>query len=318
MIKDVLSRIVTPNPQKEFLKSTEAVNKGVHLVVLMCMFILVEFRLKAQSVTLYAIPSPYTIRWDSPFHLATSMALNMGPKKQLPCPPRELGHVLVGLERNGDTSYYGMGFKKRQAFLDAVLKDHCGMYAVFKIYEGGLETCERLKPEIEYRMRSGKIAFITYRITDEAYLHLQNYLDSFCQLGYQYRYNGLNQPRHGLGTGCSAFGISFLEIIGIMEEEYQREWVVNIPIPDELIGDPKRNKHVKLHKVIFASNWAIKGQPYKNLRIYEPNLMFDWIHRKHRMPNSRYVPVSMYQSKGLIVDCRQKCAPQYPLFFSQN
>lgn len=274
--------------------------------------------LPAQSLTLYAIPAPHKINWKSPHHLVVSMAWNFLSKKNHSFSPRPLGHIVVELKKDGDTVLTGMSSTKKRSLFKPVFKEKYGLGVLFKIIDGRLEKKEPLFTEIEARSREEKIAFITFNISDTAYNCLKNYIDSFQLLGYDKLYNGLNDPRHGTGSGCSAFGISFLELINILDPEFPREWTRNVAIPYKLIGGDITGNKVRLRKVLFSFSWAKNKMPYTPLKLYDPFLIYSWIEKKYdaetKSSSGKYMLSKINGAKGLVVECRQTSHPQLPMF----
>jgi hypothetical protein len=274
--------------------------------------------LTGQTLTLYAIPPPQSINWKSPHQLALSMVRNFLVKKEAPFPTRPMGHIIVELEKDGDTVLTAIVANTPKDFFSAILREKYGLGVLFKLFEGHLEKKEALLPEIEHRENSGKIAFITFTITDSSYGYLKNYVDSFRLLGYDKLYNGLNDPRHGEGSGCSAFGVSFLELIHVLDPEFTREWSRDIAIPDKLIGGEMTGNRVSLVNVFFSCRWAKDIKKHTHLRLYDPELVYAWIQKKYQEvnydPTGPYIRTSRLQAKGILVECRQISRPQFPMF----
>ena len=179
---------------------------------------------------------------------------------------------------------------------------------LFKLFEGHLEIKENLIPEIEHRKKTGKIAFISFTFSNASYLYLKNYIDSFRLLGYDKLYNGLNEPRHREGSGCSAFGVSFLELINVLDPEFGREWSRDLSIANKLIGGEITGRRVVLGKVIFSFRWAKDKSQHTHLKLYHPELIYSWIQKKYvqlqKNPMIHYSTSTNRLVRGLIVDCR--------------
>jgi hypothetical protein len=231
---------------------------------------------------------------------------------------RPLGHIMVELKKGGDTVLTGIVANKKKDFLSAVFTEKTGLGVLFKLFEGRLEKKETLIPEIENRLKTGKIAFITFNINDASYFYLKKYIDSFQFLGYDKLYNGMNDPRHGDGSGCTAFAVSFLELINLLDPEFRREWARDIAIPDKLIGGELTGLKVRLRKVFFSFNWAKEKTRHTHLKLYDPDLVYSWIEKKYdaelKSKSGKCGISRINLAKGIIFDCRKMSTPQFPMF----
>lgn len=127
---------------------------------------------------------------------------------------------------------------------------------------------------------------------------------------------GLIYPRKGKGGGCTAFGISFLELINALLPEYKDKWAVQINVPERLIGNEEaKRKRVGITKVFFSFRWAAKNEPSRKLLLYDPYLIFNWVNNiwKTQPGDNKYEFLQQGLSNGLLVDCRQNL-PVLPMF----
>ena len=291
--------------------------RGIRHLILV-FFILGSLSLRSQTLTLYALPSPHRINWKTPHHLVLSIANNFLTKKKHSYSLRAMGHIVVELKKNDSVILTGMVPNKNKDLFKSIFAEEYGLGVLFKLIEGHLEKKEILIPEIESRTKTGKVAFITFNINDSSYFYLKNYIDSFRRLGYDKLYNGKNDPRHGEGSGCSAFGMSFLELINALEPEFSREWVTDKAIPNKLIGGELTHSKVSILKVFFSFGWAKDKQPHTHLKLYNPGLIYSWIEKKYNdeLINKlgKYRISTINLAKGIILDYQQICKPQFPMF----
>ncbi len=277
-------------------------------------------KIHSQTLTLYAIPTPHPLNWHTPHQLIITLARNFISKKHKGYALRPLGHVVVELQNNRDTILTGMVSNERRDLFSSVFIEKYGMGVLFKLIQGRLERTENLMPEIKSRIQTGEIAFITYQLNDSSYMHLKQYIDSFQMLGYDKLYNGMNDPRHGTGSGCSAFGMSFLELINALEPTYKNEWTSEIAIQNKLIGGEMSHSTVSILKVFFTFRWAKEKTPHTHLKLYDPSLIYRWILKTYeeekQLNKGKFNLVSKQKSKGLEIDCIHTCKPQYPIFIN--
>ncbi|MFM6925385.1 MAG: hypothetical protein ACKOU7_07760, partial [Ferruginibacter sp.] len=137
------------------------------------------------------------------------------------------------------------------------------------------------------------------------------------QKGYDSLYNGLNMPRAGKGSGCTAFGISFLELINALVPEYDNRWAVHINIPEKLIGSEASHKKVSIRRIFFSFRWASNSKPCRKLVLYEPYLICNWVNERWKTEqdrtDSQFQFVQKGKARGILIDCTQNL-PVLPMF----
>lgn len=270
----------------------------------------------AQSITLYCIPPPHKINWQNPHTLLMSTVKDYISKKHNE-PLRPLGHIMIELKKDSSYTLTGMSPKHKDDLKKPVLKDREGLAILFHVIEGQLEETEKIKSELAYRMQTGKAAFITFNINDSAYEYLKLYLESFKARGYDKMYNGTNEPRLGKGSGCSAFAVSFLELINALLPEYNQNWTIKVHVPDKLIGGESTGIKISLLRLFFSFRWAKNKEPYTPLVLYDPYLIYQWINtiwnKEQNDSAGIYKLKKIENAKGLEIQC-YKCMPQLPMF----
>ena len=242
-----------------------------------CIILLGYSSALAQQITLFVLPPPKPFNWKSPHHLFKSLLVNYSQKKESPFSNRALGHIAIELVSNGDTILTGMVGNRKSNFAKSILLEKKGLGVLFDIFPGHLENKEPLRSEIDYRLETGRAAFIRYKISTTAYQHLKVYLDSFKYYGFDKLYNGLNKPLEGKGSGCSAFAFSFLELINAIDSTHTKEWTADVAIPDRLIGGHWTQHRVSMWQVLFTFHWAKEKNKHTHLLLYEPGHIYDWI-----------------------------------------
>jgi hypothetical protein len=256
------------------------------------------------------------MRWKHPHSLLTSTLWNYLARPDYK-PKRMLGHFVIELKKDTSVLLTGMAVNDVGDLRRSILKDKIGLGVLFKLTNGHLEETAEVQEELDQRIRTGNAAFISFKITDSAYQHLKLYIDSFKIKGYDKLYNGLNSPRTGEGAGCTAFGISFLELINGLHPEYTEHWAVKVNIPEKLIGDSVAKKGVGILRIFFSFRWAKKNKPARFHTLYEPYLIYQWVNRvweeEQRIPAGKYELKQLGLAKGVELDCRS-CRPVLPMF----
>jgi hypothetical protein len=281
-------------------------------------------------LTIYVIPSKVKYDWTSPHTLYKSYIKN-SIRGICSKPNYLLGHAFVDLRSSmpGERIMAGMSSASRKEQKDLVIKQHYGLAILGCDMQGRFEEEEYLKPILEKFSHKGRLAFMEFIISDSATERLLMFFKAF-KAGIESdssngaRYGGAFYPLYkGEGSGCSAFVISFLDLAGLLKEEFE-EWLVKIDIPLALIGGPYNdNKDVRLKDIRKERNWASVSETgagnFEHLEIYDPTLMFEWIN-KVMENNSFYdefycTPVHLEKANGLRIDSRNKPLPEMDSLF---
>ncbi len=268
-----------------------------------------------QELTLYSMPSPREINWNSPQGLALSSLGNRFTFQHLDH-KHAIGHVFIELTDGKELILTGSVPTKDNTSNRKVLKEGYGLGILFTGIEGRLEDTADLQAELPDRYKTGRIGFIRFLLNPQTYQRLKDYLAEYKARGYGSIYNGLNRPREGLGAGCSAFGVSFLEVAGLLHPVWAKEWPVEVRIPTEVIGGPLTGNKVPLTKVLLLRRWAEPKEPHMVLKLYEPYRIWSWINRtwdaEKANPTHKVGLLQRGKAKGLVYDCRHLPCPTEP------
>lgn len=276
-------------------------------------------QLPSDTLTLYFIPSPYGISWDTPAQVARTTIRN-----QLTFKDRKIGHVSIEIKCHATESTKAINFftgmtgdispSKR-----LIIKDGIGLGMLFYNYEGRLENSDQLKEEMIEKSKSGRMNFLTFKINSENCRRLAQYVEEFKTKGFD-RYYGLpNRPRHGEGSGCTAFGMSFLEIAGLMEEDFKKSWSHYLRVPEEYIGTPIGKNPVNIVSLALPlrnTRWANANEPHREIFFWDPDKMFEWVNDKfhNKSQHKEFEFTELNNAKGIILDRTKVNAPKEPLF----
>jgi hypothetical protein len=233
----------------------------------------------AQELTLHFIPSPTGVNWKSPQTLAVSVIKNQF-SKHAGLERHEIGHVYVELNCGQNPIFTGMTTSSDTEERDALLKYGYGLGLVFKTYSGKLDDNEFVKTDLASQQAAGRSSFARFLISASTCSRLENYLTEFKARGYDKVYAGLNaRPLDGEGSGCSAFGMSFLELAGIQTPEMEDEWMHSYIFPRKFVGGPLTDKKVSILRILFAfgSKWDkdLRKDGFSTV-FWDPELMDNW------------------------------------------
>jgi len=285
------------------------------------------------ELTIYVIPATVKYDWSSPCTLFKSYFRNC-KRNLFKKESYQLGHAFVELRTPlaSGRIFTGMRAASGKEQKNLVLKEHYGLAILGADTEGALESGNELDYKVKKFSRKGRLAFITFFISDEATVRLIQFFQSYkagidSNGSHGARYGGAFWPRYkGEGAGCSAFVVSFLDLAGLLKEEFDK-WLVKINIPMELIGGPyNNNKDVSLRDIKKHKSWAGNYDPdtvsYEHFEIYDPTLMFEWIQEKWDNQSAQNIlpvtPVQLNEAKGLMIDGRNLPLPKEESIFMER
>ena len=293
--------------------------KKIKFVFLVFLALIIAGSAGAQELTLYSMPSPSKINWSTPRGLLTSAITNNLTLKHWKH-KHPIGHVFIQLSHKEKKELLLTGSVPRPEDDSSkkVMKQGYGLGILFTDMLGELEKTEKLQAEIPARFESGRIAYIRFKLSEANYDRLKKYLNIYKKRGYGNIYNGLNLPREGLGAGCSIFGISFLEVGGLMHPVWREKWPVTVRIPTELIGGPSTGNKVSIWKLTRATRWAKESEPHRVLSLYEPYYIYEWILAEWKKENvdktGNVKLLKKGKAFGLEYDCTHIAPPEEPIF----
>lgn len=125
------------------------------------------------------------------------------------------------------------------------------------------------------------------------------------------------RPRFHEGGGCTSFGVTFLELAGLMTPALETSWKQTMSVPVSLMGDPTKGRKIKKLDVVTRFSWARPGEEAKTASFWEPNIIHAWLmaqraqlstsEREHETPAYKVVEDGIVP--GLVLDARDRVAP---------
>jgi hypothetical protein len=284
-------------------------------------------------LTIFVIPSKVKYDWTSPRTLYKSYFKNY-EKNIFNKKAYNLGHAFLELctPLASDRILAGMRAATGKEQKDLVLKEHYGLAILGADMDGTLQTDSELVSEVQMYSRKGELAFITFFISDEATERLLRFFQSFkaeidSNGSYGARYGGAFWPRYkGEGSGCSAFVMTFMDLAGLLKDEFS-QWLVKVNIPMDLIGGPYNNGHeVQLSDIKKRTCWSENCEPAdvtcEPFEIYDPTLIYEWIQAKWQEENPpdnlSYTPLRLNEAKGILIDSRNQPLPGEDSIFMER
>jgi hypothetical protein len=264
------------------------------------------------SLTLYFIPSPLGIDWTTPSTLAWTAL-----KNKISFKSRFMGHVFVEVQCEGEKQLTGMKGKNFD-YLNQLLVNGRGLGILYHSFDGTLEEKGEAEEEIKELAEDGeRLNFVRYKINQGQCERAMTYLKEYREKNVGRYYGLANRPLYAEGSGCSAFGASFIEVTGLMNQEIKDAWSQTINIPLEFSGPPLKEQGVNLLKLMMnASKWAEDREPHKKLMFWSPDLMFSWV--KSQIPKAtsqkEFSILQIGKAQGLFYDKSHLPAPSGPIW----
>ncbi len=269
------------------------------------------------TLTLYFYRSPVKLNWNTPRALTRTTLLS-GTKDLLRGQENiALGHVTVKLECEDGTSLHtAMTQEDPMESVRLLTSGNIGLGILFHRFAGRLEN----RDEIERRLdRNRNVRFIKLTLSSPTCGRLMDYAREFEAKGHSRFYGLPLRPRKGEGAGCSAFGMSFLEIAGALQASPLREasmrWSRSLLVPKSLIGTQERG--VPLAALALKSNpWPLReSEKTAPIFFWEPNRMYDWVGEQLLLgAASPWQEISEGRHSGLALDLSSIPTPAEPFF----
>jgi hypothetical protein len=237
---------------------------------------------RADELVLHLIPAPTRTNWSSPRKLAMSAIRNEivrhdGLKRH------GIGHLYVELNCGGMKILTGTTSTGNTEERQALFKQGYGLGVLFKNYRGKLDAPAEVEQDLASTQSSGRSSFIRFLISPEACSRALGYWFEYQLRGYDRIYAGLNaRPLKGESAGCTAFGASFLEVLGLLDPLFQEQWKTRLVVPRKFVGGPLTGKRVRIWKLLFAfsAGWdhdlSKGGLP---VDFWDPEKMDQWIRK---------------------------------------
>jgi len=269
-------------------------------------------------LTIYVIPPSKPLDWTSPCSLYKTTFRSFLSTVTKPNKPF-MRHVFIKFSSPllTETLYAGMTSKNKREQRDYLFKKKIGLGVLGVPLKGLLESPGDLMYYMNYHENQKDLAFITFEIGDHAardiidFFHQfsSNFNETYAQKDF---YGGVFWPRYEFeGAGCTAFGISMLDIAGIRGDEVNC-WKRTINIPNEILGgEYNGNKKVKCRQIKKIESWALENdstRKYIAFEIYDPQLIYEWVIRQRNLSGALrtpgYLPVEEINIPGLVSDRR--------------
>ena len=270
---------------------------------------------QVHELTIYAVPSYSKLDWGSPARLYRTSVASFLVSRFVKY-SYSIGHMLIKFESPVVDSvvYAAMRSTSNSEKIQLFMKEKVGLAILGVPMKGRLETKEEITALLGHYSKKGTgAAFIRYRLSRESALRVKTFLENFSReskSGFTpcNYYGGAFWPRYEKeGAGCSSFALSALEAAGVCIDK--PEWRVEVNIPYALIGGRyNKQKKVGSYDIESRRRWhSGRGVPNKDFfpfSIYDPTLVYNWIHKMFIHPVDGYYSDMREGFAGLVFDAR--------------
>jgi hypothetical protein len=277
--------------------------------ILFTLAFLLSLNARANDLTLFFVPSPEGINWNSPSELVKSAL-----KNKITFHKRFIGHVFVELicgEVHELTGMTGDNFD----YLNQLLIGQKGLGIMYHSFPGALEKKEEIQEELTNYLNNGYANFAKFDLNEKQCQRASQYLFEYREKKVDRHYGLANRPRFGEGAGCSAFGVSFLEVLDLLDQDMKESWSRTINIPLEFSGPPLKEEGVGIFNVMFnAKAWAKESEAHKKLSFWDPDKMHAWVKEKIEKDQINYTKLKKGRSVGIVFDKTYFPSPEGPIW----
>lgn len=282
------------------------------------LFLFFSTQVMADSFSLHLFRSPLGIDWSTPWNMTISTLKNSLADTQ-GMRAYSISHVFVEVKCDsiGTHIYRGQTSSDDSNEKELLFKQKYGLGVMFHTYKGKFEKDESILKDMAPYEGSERRGRFTALISSQTCQRMLQYVKEYEQRGYGNIYSGLQaDPLKGEGAGCSAFGMSFLRIGGLMEP-FMENWKSVINVPKRFVGGPLTGQKVSLLKILShpGARWSNK-EDHIHLQAWNPENMLRWVSKVHdQIQQGHEIPGYMMEaervgeSKSVTVDLTSRPTP---------
>jgi hypothetical protein len=212
--------------------------------------------------------------------------------------------------------------RKRDRF-KILFREQLGLGVLFHFFDGHIERPKQIERDLARRFEVGQISFLRIRLRPESIQRLIRFHDEFVSDGKPKYYGFPVRPRYREGGGCSEYAASYLEVGGVLLNEFCQAWQKTVLVPEPLIGGPASNRRVSMREILLsrhARQWASDINKHRPLTFWDPDLMHQWVERVWQSGGAgqyeslHFSCVKMQSARGLEIDLTHLPTPIEPLW----
>ena len=257
------------------------------------------------EIIFYVIPSPYGIRWESACGFLGNIINYFKPGKH-----HYIGHVAVELRSHNKTiALTGMTGETNWQIIKRFFFHGLGFGFLFRTFVGRLENYHEVRADLAKHIKKKKLNYIRFKVPKSCIDRSEQFLKEWCDTGMYQKYGLWQDPLKKEGAGCASFGMGFLELTGLIHDDFIQNWPRTICLHPELIGGEGTDNHVSwpsfFYKVLFTKKyrqWSSPEQSGIKLTFWDPDAIYNWIESQHLKDQSSFEKESSFCARGLKVN----------------
>ncbi len=258
------------------------------------------------SLIFYTAPSP--INWENPGDLVKSFLKNylvswISSDKLIDSNtpgwlhkvtgrvrhPSPISHVDVMLsDDKGNYLLRGMARKRTNKSVMKMLNGG-GLEHLIENYPGYLMENHHIEPGLRLLIPKGEVRWLNLKIGEKLYHYLLDYLNGYVERNYHSIYAGFQaDPLKGEGAGCAHFAYSFLRVMGIEMDSFEKSWKRILRVPQNYLKTHTDKPEFNLWKLLLKGHhgkWAQEHEPHVAIEVIDPQLMYDWVYEIYHSKN---------------------------------
>lgn len=233
------------------------------------------------SLTLYIIPPPKKISWESP-----SAAVWSAFFSDIKSNYHSIGHVTPHLKCDAWNGLPAVNELTGATSVDSIEKDMLtkqgtGMGILFYDFLGRLQTYDEIWKDLQKgKEMENRLSTVRFLVNPSACHRMKEYLDGYREQRLGEHYGLYLRPRNREGAGCTAYAASYLDVAGILTPEIKKAWSKTVLIQESLIGRPVTDRFVDINTLLFgaeAKRWAKESEKHRKLFFYDTQFMMTWL-----------------------------------------
>lgn len=210
--------------------------------------------------------------------------------------PHAISHINVKVSCPGRSQIFigTTSSKSDGSYLNDLLFRGGSLETIVKNVDGRFYTKEEIEDWLPILSEKGHVHKLTYLLNEHNCERLIEFTRQYQAFGFDRIYGGLaSHPLRGEGAGCSAFGMAYLKVLNLYQEEFDQLWKRTKRIPLKYMTiNGKRAKRTFWSFAIWRYNgrWATEKEEHFKIDFWDPELMHEWMVRlslgSHELPFS--------------------------------
>ncbi|WP_413944698.1 hypothetical protein [Bdellovibrio sp. HCB-162] len=265
----------------------------------LCLF-LVSSLAFANELELIFYRAPEPLNWETPGSLVRSAYRNMKARVNGHSYPHAISHVNVRLQCGNEPSIYrGMtSVRSNLSYVWDFAFKGVALDAFMMNVKGRSYTEEEVLSWLGTLKQQGYVRSLKLILNSDQCARVQRYIHLYEELRLNEVYGGLRSlPHYGQGAGCSAYAVSFLQILDFFPPSLDQSWKRKLKVPLELLSSKTRSARIGFFGYLRGKDrpWASDKEPHTVLEFWDPDLMYAWVGNIIR--EKKNFPTNMWPEK---------------------